>query len=214
MGASLRLIKTVPKEKPDYVGLHLGAMTRSYLRFLQSKERTDLLKTVNHGVRAVMVLDRKTCPANDLFMLCESVAEALKQITPRELMQVFPPEKTYDGDKWQAKDYYSTMETVKAHGPDRAIGDGDANRFLWGYMNLDLMEFEVARMCSMSDLYRQQTGEGIMEKYFKEQGVKTYTMHTDSSTGKQYIHDEETGEYSEVKRPRPCYLKIVNGGEK
>lgn len=59
-----------------------------------------------------------------------------------------------------------------------------------------------------SDLRKLETGKGIMEEFLEEQGVPTYTMH-EGVDGKQYIENNQTGEVSEVKKPRPRYLRVV-----
>lgn len=213
MNVVLKLIKTVPREQPDYATIHFDAAVRSWQRFKESNSRTDIIKAVNHGVRAVLAEDKKICNPEYMFKLCELVSCFLERITPQELMQVFPIEKEYDGKKWETKDYYYTMNAMKTHGLNRLIGDGDTEMLLWDYMNWHMRIFQVAYMSAMSDIYRQQTGEGIMERFCREQDIKTYVMHTDPETGKKYLYDEETGQYTQVRKPIPRYMKVLQGGK-
>ena len=44
-------------------------------------------------------------------------------LTPRELYQLFPIEKEYDGDKWGTKDYYYCIQEIKEIGLDTPMDE-------------------------------------------------------------------------------------------
>ena len=50
---------------------------------------------------------------NTDFNFLESVKMLMRQLTPREMMSMFPIEKEYDGEKFGCKDYFYTMEKLK-----------------------------------------------------------------------------------------------------
>jgi hypothetical protein len=174
--------------------------------------RADILKAVNHGIRAVAAHADKSVEPEILFGLCEGVKNFMKLITPRELMQVFPTTKTYDGKKWGTKDYFSTMDMIREYDIDAPIG-ARVEDFLWDYVTRTLSVFQVEHMSAASDLHRQVTGEDAMEAFLEEQGIKSYIKYTDEETGKDYLYDKETTEAFELKPPIPRYIKLVKGGE-
>ena len=57
------------------------------------------------------------------LVLFDWIITQLRGITPRELLSVFPPTKTYDGERYQCKDYFTTMQAVHKHGLDVPLGD-------------------------------------------------------------------------------------------
>ena len=55
----------------------------------------------------------------------------------------------------------------------------------------------------MSAMYKAQTGKGIMEKFFEDRGVPTYTM--DRETG--IMKNNQTGDI--MKPKKVSHIKIV-----
>lgn len=108
----------------------------------------------------------------DTMYLYQFIMDLLERITPNQLMNMFPIEKVYDGEKYELKDYFSTIEHCKAHGLNKPIGN--AFEFLWDYMNTDTGLFLVRYMSFLSDINKLKTGQGILETYAAEMGIKTY----------------------------------------
>lgn len=94
--------------------------------------------------------------AESRLQLGELIESQLGELTPMELMRLFPVKKTYDGDKYGCKDYFYTMEHISANGLNRKIAN--AMDFLWDYVNDDISEFLASYMCMISKAYREQTG--------------------------------------------------------
>ncbi|MFX3618631.1 MAG: hypothetical protein ACE3JK_14075 [Sporolactobacillus sp.] len=134
----------------------------------------------------------------------------LAQFTPREFMQYFPIKKDYDGKRYESKDYFTTMEYLKTLNWDEPIDLERIDDFLWEYTNLDLMNFEVDRMSTASDLRVAQGGRDIMQEWMDDKGIPTYSLHTDD-TGKQFMQNSQTGEVAEVKeyKRRPKWIRAV-----
>ncbi|QWU15708.1 hypothetical protein SAMN04487895_12756 [Paenibacillus sophorae] len=137
--------------------------------------------------------------------LFEGVMACMTLITPRRLVQVFPIAKFYDGERWQIKDYFTTVKMIEEHGWDKPISD--PHHFIWDYGNWEMGEFLVRYMSLMSDMRRAQGQPGIMEEWLADKGVPMYTMHTDPS-GRQFMVDPN-GRSFPVRKPRPKHLKIV-----
>ncbi len=140
------------------------------------------------------------------------LTDMLGQLTPVEFVQMFPIRKTYDGKKYQCKDYFSTMEALKECEPDQPIGKDKILYFLWDYDNDDIMNFEVEKMCCLSDLRRAQGGQGLMEEFMHEQGFPTYTLHEKEG----YLYNNLTGKTQKICKPKkrvPKFMSLVEGGK-
>jgi len=68
----------------------------------------------------------------------------IEELTPREFTRLFPIDKRYDGNRYETKDYFSTVEYIDSIGWDTNIGS--AIGFLMEYMCHDTMTFTVTAM--------------------------------------------------------------------
>jgi hypothetical protein len=132
----------------------------------------------------------------------------MSNLTPNEFINIFPITKDYDGNRWQSKDYFYTMDYIRQMNSNEPIGE-KINEFLWEYHNWNISMFVVNMMSIASDLRRLDTGKGIMEEFCDENNIKTYTLHTNNQ-GKQFLIDNETGKKTKVKRSAK-HLKVIKG---
>lgn len=131
----------------------------------------------------------------------------LSQLTPRELIRIFPVTKSYDGDRYGCKDYFFTIEALKEIGMDTAIGDEIDNLF-FDYQNRHVTRFILFELGVCSDLRRCQGQPGIMEQFMEQHGFYPLRMMTDD-TGKQFFYDPVKHTTMPVKKKRPRYLRLV-----
>ena len=89
------------------------------------------------------------------YAYLDNIVQTIGMLTPRQLVEVFPIHKTYDGDKYQMKDYFYTMEEINKIGLDNPIGD-KSFELLWDYENNDLRNFLVETVSTMNlvNMYR------------------------------------------------------------
>jgi len=132
-------------------------------------------KLIFWGVKALgrnheLITDQESLD-NQMY-LYQFVLGLLNKITPNQLMNIFPIKKVYDGEKYEFKDYFSTIEHCRNRGLDKPIGN--AFDFLWDYMNTDTGLFVVRYLSVLSDFQKIKTGQGILETYAAENGIKTY----------------------------------------
>lgn len=138
------------------------------------------------------------------FNFLECVKMLMGQLTPREMMSMFPIEKEYDGEEFGCKDYFFTVEKLKDFDLDKPLGEEGLEDFLWCYWNDDLFAFDAVAFSIISNKYKAQTGRGIMEKWCEDQGIGTYTMNQELGI----IKDNQTGEIHKLSK-KPSHLKIV-----
>ena len=80
--------------------------------------------------------------------------------------------------------------------------------FLWDYQNRDIRNFEVNKMCTLSDMRRLEGHKGLMEEFMEAQGVPSYTLHEKEGC----MVNNMTGEVLKISKPKkrvPKYLKVL-----
>lgn len=138
------------------------------------------------------------------FNLIDALFGTIGRIKLKNLIKIFPIDKTYDGDKWDCKDYFFTMNVLKEKGLDNAVGRDGVFDLMWDYENKDLREVTVFCMSCMSAMYKKQTGVGIAEKFCEDNGIGTYTMDRENGL----VIDNQTGEIAKVSN-KPSFMQIV-----
>lgn len=137
------------------------------------------------------------------FTVIDSIFMILGCLTLRNFATTFPIEKYYKGEKWEEKDYFSTMEVLSKMDWDKPIGRDELSELLWDYYNADLRHAYMEYTSAMSAMYKAQTGKGIMEKFLEDRGVPTYTM--DKETG--IMKNNQTGDI--LKPKKVSHIQIV-----
>lgn len=137
------------------------------------------------------------------FQLLSLIFSILGAITLRNFVTTFPITKKYDGEKWECKDYFFTMEILSQMDWDKPIGSENVLELLWDYMNDDLRKVNIEYMSIMSKIYRSQTGKGMIEQFCEDNGIDTYTV--DRNTG--IIRNNQTGGMTKLNQT--SHLKIV-----
>jgi hypothetical protein len=173
-------------------------------------DNRDLLRQVIfYGVRFANSLKTREESLDKLFWLIDYLFICIGNLTPSELITIFPVDKYYDGDRWQEKDYFFTLEELRKIGMDNRIGHENVAGLLMDYGNKELRKVLIAHMMAASEMRRRQTGKGITEELVEMMGIDTYHMATDPKTKRQYLQNSRTGAISPVKRAKPSYLKLL-----
>ena len=137
------------------------------------------------------------------FQLIDAIFTVCGYLTLRNFVTTFPIDKTYDGAKWECKDYFYTMDVLSKMDWDKPIGRDELSELLWDYMNEDLRHAYIEFTTAMSAIYRAQTGKGIAEQFFEEHGVPTYSI--DRETG--IMRNNQTGDI--VKLSKVSHIHVV-----
>ena len=139
--------------------LYYNALTRAVQRFSEAENRKDLYGAIYYCVRFINSNNYKheedvetlACALEIIGMIINSI----KQLTPNELIQLFPVQKDYDGHVYCTVDYHSTMECLAVHGMDNILGE-EAEDILSEYHNgdlrtLQLNEFRIGNKLTQQD---------------------------------------------------------------
>lgn len=113
---------------------------------------------------------------NPTYEQGEIVLYILERLTPEEILQTFPPEKRYDGEKWEELDYFTTMEMVNGLPRNVALRIllKHPLEFLMEYQNKDIKRAVCRYMSSTSKRYRELTGVDWFESFCKENGWNVF----------------------------------------
>lgn len=97
-------------------------------------------------------------------------------LTPREYMLVHPPTKEYQGDKYECKDYFSTMSILQKWDRDKPMGTNFVE-FLYEYYNQKSLVVAVQSMMATSEAHRKQTGRDILDDFAESLGHRPLTKY-------------------------------------
>lgn len=184
--------------------------------FIRAAEASDkegielhLSKLVFYGVKAINSLpelNKQTYFNETLnrFKFSQSILYAMKKLTPKEFMNIFPIAKEFDGDSYGTKDYFYTMDYLKSLDMDKPIGE-NILEFLWEYHNWTISIFNVEVIGFLSDFRRLQGKTSLAQQWANSNGIETYSMQNDCN-GNLTIDKEETVQFGKV---RPKYIKLI-----
>lgn len=137
------------------------------------------------------------------FQFIDAVFTICGCLTLRNFVTTFPIDKTYNGAKWECKDYFYTMEVLSRMDWDKPIGRDKLSELLWDYENAELRHAYIEFTTAMSAIYRAQTGKGIAEQWCWDMGIPTYTV----NKGTGIMKNNQTGDI--VKVGKASHIHVV-----
>ena len=206
----LTLIRAKTNDKPNYTELYQNAFFRT-IKYLvaHQDDRQKLKQAIYYGIKYINSM-QDTKP-KDLVIprmqLIYSIEKFIEQITPAEFMEIFPIQKTYDGEKYQCKDYFYTVNEINKLEINEPIGDKAISLF-WDYVNNEISLFLVALLGNADDVLKLEGKKGIWEQWCDDNDITTYTQYEDSA-GCSFLQNNTTGETVKVKRKIPRYMKVA-----
>lgn len=172
----------------------------------------DDAKALYYGMKSVEMFRQEDVhmvnDAWEAWKTAEIVCKVLESMTYKQVMSVFPVKKDFDGWRFEAKDYYSTMEYLDGYDLDGLIENVDD--FLWSYYNDTIMRFGINRLMILDCIRRLEGQQSIMQSFADEFGLDTYIMHED----KGYAYNTSTQRTAKIKSCRRRHgFKILKGGK-
>lgn len=146
----------------------------------------------------------KTLAENQVrFQMIDGIFSLLGSLTVKNFVTTFPITKEYDGEKWQSKDYFYTIDVLSKMDWDKPIGRDNMYDLLWDYQNDDLREVCVEFTSAMSAIYRFQTGKNIAEEWCDDLGIPTYSVDNEN----RIMRDNQTGKVTKIRKK--SHIQIV-----
>jgi hypothetical protein len=140
---------------------YLRAFTNIYLsdpHFVEHKNIGAIIKAISYGTKYIInhkYTDEKAIPKKEIeskFQFITLVEQFMALLTPKQFENLFPIEKTYDGEKSGWKDYFFVKEKL-SHYLDKPIGD-KIEDLLWDYQNDNIELFMLSMLSTASKLTR------------------------------------------------------------
>lgn len=212
----LKLIETKQKLVPNYEMIYIRALERCTGNEDHSIE--NLRKMIFNTVKYFTVVNIEGFNREQLetlFEISNGMSNMMVMLTPADLMTIFPITKTYDGERYQMKDYFSAMEAVNAHGLHERFKTADeARELLWEYWNRDIMKYQVKIMSIISAFNQLETGESLLERWIREKDIDlpVHRKYTDQN-GNSYMVDGN-GRSVPVVKSFPKHIKLLGGSER
>lgn len=186
------------KKIADYPQEDLKRIALSGIKYINS-----ICEIRRENERAGTVCEKSLKESQETFDLIDAIFMIMGYLTPKNFVNTFPITKEYDGEKWQSKDYFYTMDALAKMDWNKPIGRDKISDLLWDYQNDDLREVYVEYMCVVSALYRAQTDKGIAEQFCDDMGIPTYSFDKKNGT----LKNNKTGQVTRAKKN--SYLKRV-----
>ena len=174
-------------------------------------DKGNFIKALFNGVMAVNTLPYENTYTKEQIdkglPLIDEVYELLQKATPRQIMQVFPIHKEYDGEKWGTKDYFYTKEYLKKMPLDKPIGD-NVHDFLCEYYNWNVMMIDNIRYTyhSQQELLKE---EEKIKQFRKRLEQKSQEINEINNLIDKAI-DNITKLHKEIKGIDDKYKKNIN----
>lgn len=193
------------------------AMSENKGKEIADYPQEDLMKIALSGVKhLISVLEirrenarigadyKKTLEESQVtFDLIDALFSVMGCIRLRNFVTIFPIIKEYDGEKWQSKDYFYTIDVLSKMDWDKPIGRDKMYDLLWDYQNDDLRHVCVEYTCAMSAIYRSQTGKSIAEEWCDDIGIHTYSVDNENGV----MRDNQTGKVKKIKKK--SHIQVV-----
>ena len=206
------------QERERYVALYARILYDTIQGHNQWDELTEeeAVKVVWVGVKLFGVMksaidDYAKPDLEALFGVYDFILHEMSRFSPGFIAQMFPPDKVYDGGKWQSKDYYSSMDAVKDAGDWEKFADIDAvNRFLFGYCNRSTNSFCIAGLMLIDRLREQRGEKSCIESFMEEQLGHEVSLPRSFQTckdksGREWVYDDLgncLGRPAKARRPK------------
>lgn len=139
------------------------------------------------------------------FKMIQLIQMLMMRLTPNDFVNLFPIKKEYLREDYGWKDYFYTVDKLKAYPSDRPIG-ANLDDLLWDYTNDTICGFMVNMLCTASQLRRFQGQMGIAEEWAEKQGIPTYTLNEHDG----YVMNNQTHQTMTYHKPMPEYLRLVD----
>lgn len=137
---------------------YMDMAIRSAKEFIDNPNNRQALKKNVFNLGRVFII-KSNIKSKDVFNYMELFLMGVGDLTYREFMNIYPPTKEYDGDKWDCKDYYFTMEHMKDKDLDSTIGKDRAKELiLCEYYSKEIMYIGCGIMSTVCRLTEEQTG--------------------------------------------------------
>lgn len=202
--------KYTQKEQDDFI---------SRLCFLRLRKCVYKYNKIKTNIKKCSVKELE-----DLILEFADVLHATMILSPKLLKQTFPISKTYDGEKYNCIDYFSTQKALKEFDENKPLVYWEENTskeevdtktenalfLLLEYCNNDIRKFNLFFSLLRSEHMKRTTGTSLEEELmeeFPELKKSRITLHA-TDNGKKYFVDSKGKSFS-AKSTIPRNWRVI-----
>lgn len=198
--------------KQDKYPLYLRAYGRELRKRMEEEEkgkeeRSTLLRVVFYGINTT-ILTPKSTNYDETMMEFQSISalkDIIAKLTPSEFMNLFPISKTYDGDCYEIKDYFYTLDYINSMNAHEPIGEKTLE-FLMEYTNPHINVFNVKGVMCVSDLRQYDGHLDLMEEFMAADGNDTPNTFKNGKGKAMYVRNGKPALVEQIKTDK---LKLI-----
>ena len=171
----MKLDKLTKKELLD-----LAAAKKVAGRSKMSKD--ELIQYIFLGIKSINTIHQRVKQKKNIdllsseYALINNIVLAITYITPRDLIQIFPIKKEYNGEKYGIKDYYFTIKAMQAAGLDKIMQEEEkVLEILWNLTNTDIKMFIVALVSCVNDIDYLQIEKSLLAEFLHKNDIDDET---------------------------------------
>lgn len=139
-------------------------------------------------------------------------------LSAEKVAELFPPEKWYDGARYEWRDYYTARQAVEAAGGWKRFKDTDeVLAFLMDLNNRDITRCCIAGLRLISEMRERRGEKSLADEFMEEQTGLPYHIpkwlgEARDKQGRVYITDEDGKLLGLKAKPRrPKWMRKIEG---
>lgn len=145
-----------------------------------SKE--ELIQYIFLGIKSINTIHQRVKQKKNInllsseYALINNIVLAITYITPRDLIQIFPIKKEYNGEKYGIKDYYYSIQVMREAGLDKIMREEEkVLEILWNLTNTDIKMFIVALVSCVNDIDYLQIEKSLLAEFLHKNDIDDET---------------------------------------
>lgn len=145
-----------------------------------SKE--ELIQYIFLGIKSINTIHQRVKQKKNIdllsseYALINNIVLAITYITPRDLIQIFPIKKEYNGEKYGIKDYYYSIQVIREAGLDKIMQEEEkVLEILWNLTNTDIKMFIVALVSCVNDIDYLQIEKSLLAEFLHKNDIDDET---------------------------------------
>lgn len=144
--------------------------------------KDELIQYIFLGIKSINTIHGRVKQKKNIdllsseYALINNIILAITYITPRDLIQIFPIKKEYNGEKYGIKDYYFTIKAMQAAGLDKIMQEEEkVLEILWNLTNTDIKMFIVALVSCVNDIDYLQIEKSLLAEFLHKNDIDDET---------------------------------------
>lgn len=157
---------------------------RSYMNiykkcFYKNQIKFEIRKILFYGIRYIRFFDFSNATYTEILeaiKIIDYINNLTSKVSFYTMLNIFPIGKDFNGKKFEAKDYFSTIEYLKDKELYRMIGEYSIDDFFWNYYNTDIIIYNVNCFMIYDKFARANGQKSLMERFAEEFNIPTYVQ--------------------------------------